>query len=185
MSRACDGPGLALLPARVVPPRPPPPDAPQLRAVLDAVERRARQMADACFAAWDASVSQRAAGSSRFANLLMDAHYVASTTARLCAHADDYQLHMITMMAAVCRRTARRCAQRCEGEPGLPMATCVSAARASANACDELLRMLWDGVPLDDASEDDAREDAARDDDASDDDASEDDDGAAGASGPR
>jgi hypothetical protein len=112
-------------------------------------------MADACFAAWDATVSQRLAGPTRLPNVLMDAHYVASTTGRLCAHAEEYQLHMVTMMAAVCRRTARTCAQRCESEPGLPWSTCASAARACANACDGLLRMLWDGVALDDADEDD------------------------------
>lgn len=119
--------------------------APPLQAQLEATERTARRLSDAAFAAWDALINRRAPGTSGAANVLMDGSYVASTTARLVSHAADYQLHVLAMQAAVCRRIARRCAELCDREQGAAMATCASVARACAAACDELLGLLWDG----------------------------------------
>lgn len=134
-------------------------NAPPLQDQLDATERTARRLSDAAFAAWDALINQRAPGTAGLANVLMDGSYVASTTARLVSHAAEYQLHVLAMQAAVCRRIARRCVEVCEREQGPTMATCAGVARACAAACDELLAILWDGS-LADAVRDEEAADA-------------------------
>jgi hypothetical protein len=118
---------------------------PQLRATLDAAERATRQLADACFAAWDRLITGSVPGLSRQANGVMDCSYVASTTARLIAHADEYQLHLVAMQIAVCRRVALRCVTVCERADAQGLASCARAAQVCANACGEVLRILWDG----------------------------------------
>lgn len=121
-----------------------PPASPQLRTLLEAGERAMRQLADACFGAWDKIVTG-GPGSSRLANGIMDCSYVASTSARLVAHSDDYQLHMIAMQIGVCRRVAARCASACERDDDKTLAACAHAARACERACNDVLALLWDG----------------------------------------
>ncbi|HTJ43513.1 MAG TPA: hypothetical protein VL463_15520 [Kofleriaceae bacterium] len=118
----------------------------QVRDKLDATERAARQLGDACFAAWDALINGSGAVASRNAHAVMDASYVASTTARLIAHADQYQLHMIAMQIAVCRRVASRCATICKDHPDPTVNACARVARAAVASCNDVLRLLWDGA---------------------------------------
>ena len=113
-----------------------------LREKLDSSERAARQLADACFAAWG-TLGARSSGVSRAANLLMDCSYVASATARLLCHADDYQLHTLSMHVAVCRRVARQCADVCEQQANA-MSACAATARAAVASFSDLLAFLWD-----------------------------------------
>jgi hypothetical protein len=106
-----------------------------LREKLDAAERACRAFSDACFAAWD-SVVGGGARATRDAHLIMDGCYIATATSRVVAHWDAYQLHMVAMQVAVCRRAATRCAQ---------VNQCAAPARACALACAQVLQMLWDG----------------------------------------
>ncbi len=134
---------------------PPAPASVVLREKLDAAERLVRHLTDACFAAWAGIHSSHANGSTRAAKVLMDCSYVASTTARLLAHAEEYQLHMLAMQVAVCRRVARQCAQVCDDHRSSPMTACARSANIAALACSELLGLLWDGRigPIPDADE--------------------------------
>ena len=123
---------------------PRPPESALLREKLDGSERLVRNLTDACFAAWAGIHTARTSGVTRAAKVLMDCSYVASTTARLLAHADEYQLHMLAMQVAVCRRVARQCAQVCDDQQGAPMIACATSARTAAAACNDLLGLLWD-----------------------------------------
>ena len=123
-----------------------PPAPAHVRDTLDAAERAARQLADACFAAWDAMVNAGGAIATRNAHSVMDASYVASTTARLIAHAEQYQLHLIAMQVAVCRRVAARCAGLCKDSPLPTVSACAKVSRGAVSACNEVLRILWDGA---------------------------------------
>ena len=123
---------------------PPAPESAVLREKLDGAERLVRHLTDACFAAWAGIHSSQTAGSTRAAKVLMDCSYVASTTARLLAHSDEYQLHMIAMQVAVCRRVAKQCAQVCDDQRSPPMVACARSANTAALACGEVLGLLWD-----------------------------------------
>ncbi len=113
-----------------------------MREKLEASERAARQLADACYAAWG-TINQGVAGAGRTANLIMDCSYVASATARLLAHSDEYQLHSVAMLVAVCRRVARRCAKACEEHPGSALALCARTASQTVAIFDDLIQFLW------------------------------------------
>ena len=115
-----------------------------LREKLDAAERAARTLADACFGAWG-TLDHHAPGTARMANLIMDCSSVASTTARLLSHADDYQLHLLSMHVAVCRRIARDTERICDEHGANPMLhACVDASRLAFRAFNDLLGLLWD-----------------------------------------
>ena len=114
-----------------------------LRDRLETAERAARQLSDACFAAWGA-IDQQAPGLHRSANVIMDCSYMASATARLLSRPDEYQLQTIAMNVSVCRRVARRCLQVCEEQPALAFATCARAVRQTVDAFSALLHFLWD-----------------------------------------
>ena len=133
----------------------PVPESTLLREKLDGAERLVRHLTDACFAAWAGIHSSRASGVTRAASILMDCSYVASTTARLLSHSDEYQLHMLAMQVAVCRRVARQCAQICDDHEGAPMLACARSARVAATSCNDLLGFLWDSKvgPIPDADE--------------------------------
>jgi hypothetical protein len=115
-----------------------------LREKLEASERAARQLADACFGAWG-TLDHHAPGSARMANLIMDCSYVASTTARLLSHADDHQLHVLSMHVAVCRRIAQDAERLCDEHVTDPMLrACIATSRVAVRAFNDLLGLLWD-----------------------------------------
>jgi hypothetical protein len=114
-----------------------------LREKLDASERAARQLADACFGAWG-TLDHRASGVGRTANLIMDCSYVSSTSARLLSHADEYQLHLLSMHVAVCRRVARQTEHICADHADPMLSACAGAARLAIVAFNDLLGFLWD-----------------------------------------
>ncbi len=115
-----------------------------LREKLDGAERAARRLADACFGAWG-TLDHHAPGIARISNLVMDCSYVASTTSRLLSHADEYQLHLISMHVAVCRRVARQTEHVCDEHGANPvLRACADAARLAIRAFDDLLGLVWD-----------------------------------------
>ena len=111
------------------------------RELVDRSERVARQLADACFAAWG-TIDRAAPGTTRTANLIMDCSYLASTTARLLGHADEYPPHLLAMHVEVCRGVARQCQRTCDGHPDLMLASCAHAAWLAVRGFDELLADL-------------------------------------------
>jgi hypothetical protein len=117
----------------------------ELRDRFVASQRVARQLADACFAAWG-TINVSAPGFGRPAALIMDCSYVASATARLLAHADQYRLDLLAINLVVCERVARQCAVVCDAQPGPTMVACANAALEAARAFEAVLTSLWDAA---------------------------------------
>ena len=138
------------------------------REKVEAAAKRSRQFADACYAAWG-SMNTGNGAMTRTANVIMDCSYIASGTARLLSHSDEYQLHALAMQVAVCRRLAKRIAQL-SAEPNAIVADCARAARHAIESYDDLLNLLWEtsrvrpptvGDRLDELVEPDADESVA------------------------
>ena len=125
-----------------------------LRDKLHAAERTTRQLADASYAAWG-SIDQAARSGSRAANLIMDCSYVASATARLLGHADEYSLQTLAMNLGLCLRVARRCARVCEEQDTPSLRACARAARAAMTSFRCILDELAAGGMPQAAPEDD------------------------------